>query len=463
MVLKMNTLKSLIEKKSTVTIGNSKDNDWTVDRADISPKHCQISKTGMDQYIIVDLGSENGTFLNNEKVSYSVLTENDFIKIGNYIFQLTSEVETKVVSDPPISSLRAEHVKESLEIEDKPKALSSTNRILVYCLYAQEDENAAVFLDKHLAALRLNQNTPIVVEGPFQRKAGEELSKDEGLLLQANIILVFISADLISNSNTYQKTQIAINNHNTGKSLVIPILTRRCMWQETPFSKLGLLPKNKEPLYCKKSWGSEDESFSMVVAEIKNAINVYYHKEKEYEEKGHVEPIPVMEKLKVDFKSRYDWNIFWKRGLAYIIDVLIFVFLSYFLIFSFELDIDIEYDPVGFYTIMVLMMFTVSTYMESGKFMASPGKLILGLVITNINGEKLTSSEAFKRNLVKFSFVIFIILDTVFALIYYVAQIGYFYMKKEFFQDIITKTTLSPKIKVIRATNLNPKAAAPQL
>jgi hypothetical protein len=53
----------------------------------------------------------------------------------------------------------------------------------------------------------------------------------------------------------------AIERHNSGKALVIPIILRRVDWSDTPFAKLQFLPKNAEPV---TSWTNRDEAFTNV-------------------------------------------------------------------------------------------------------------------------------------------------------------------------------------------------------
>jgi len=69
--------------KDTVTIGRISSNDITLDHQTISRQHAKIKHCD-DKFVIEDLRSTNGTFVNSERISSSyTLTENDIIFIGN--------------------------------------------------------------------------------------------------------------------------------------------------------------------------------------------------------------------------------------------------------------------------------------------------------------------------------------------------------------------------------------------
>ncbi len=78
-------------KYSIVGIGRSPDNTIVLDESNISGYHAQINKEG-DRYLITDLGSSNGTYVNGTKIvalNPKLLADSDLIEIGN--FQLTIE------------------------------------------------------------------------------------------------------------------------------------------------------------------------------------------------------------------------------------------------------------------------------------------------------------------------------------------------------------------------------------
>lgn len=77
-----------IEKlKNRMSIGR-RDADITIDDPKVSRNHSTLALIG-DHYVIVDNLSENGTWVNGEKISgETVLKENDLIKFGDTTFVL---------------------------------------------------------------------------------------------------------------------------------------------------------------------------------------------------------------------------------------------------------------------------------------------------------------------------------------------------------------------------------------
>ena len=69
-------------------IGRIPDNDLVLSDLNVSRHHAELRKSRTGSYEIVDLGSHNGTFVNGQRVSSQVLTEQDLVSIGNSTFRL---------------------------------------------------------------------------------------------------------------------------------------------------------------------------------------------------------------------------------------------------------------------------------------------------------------------------------------------------------------------------------------
>lgn len=63
------------------SIGRSPDNDIRVAKSAVSRKHAKVV-FGPQGYTVIDLGSENGTFVNGERITEKLLTNGDRILIG---------------------------------------------------------------------------------------------------------------------------------------------------------------------------------------------------------------------------------------------------------------------------------------------------------------------------------------------------------------------------------------------
>ena len=71
--------------EANVTIGRKSDNDIPIDNPAVSGHHAHITKV-QSVYFIQDLGSTNGTFVNEKRVERKQLTHNDRVLIGKHLF-----------------------------------------------------------------------------------------------------------------------------------------------------------------------------------------------------------------------------------------------------------------------------------------------------------------------------------------------------------------------------------------
>ncbi|HWQ31655.1 MAG TPA: FHA domain-containing protein [Blastocatellia bacterium] len=68
---------------SSVTIGRRADCHVPLDADNVSRTHATISRRE-DDYFVTDLGSSNGTYLNDQRIESAQLKDGDRIRIGNY-------------------------------------------------------------------------------------------------------------------------------------------------------------------------------------------------------------------------------------------------------------------------------------------------------------------------------------------------------------------------------------------
>ncbi|NOT79188.1 MAG: FHA domain-containing protein [Bacteriovoracaceae bacterium] len=65
-----------------ITLGRSSSCDFKVIDTKISAKHCSFELTKKGEVIVTDLGSTNGTFINNSKIVQSAMRLNDTVLMG---------------------------------------------------------------------------------------------------------------------------------------------------------------------------------------------------------------------------------------------------------------------------------------------------------------------------------------------------------------------------------------------
>jgi pSer/pThr/pTyr-binding forkhead associated (FHA) protein len=83
-------LKEVPLAQATTTIGRLPDNNVQIDNLAVSGHHAKISWE-QGQYIVEDLGSLNGTYVNNERVGKATLKHGDRVKIGKHLVEFKQE------------------------------------------------------------------------------------------------------------------------------------------------------------------------------------------------------------------------------------------------------------------------------------------------------------------------------------------------------------------------------------
>ena len=91
-----------------LSIGRLVSNDICLEDPFVSRKHCVI-RTENEHFVIQDLNSSNGTFINGERVDAGLLKEGSLIGIGSslFLFRLPKDHRSEI-SDPRIDSFRSE-------------------------------------------------------------------------------------------------------------------------------------------------------------------------------------------------------------------------------------------------------------------------------------------------------------------------------------------------------------------
>lgn len=84
--------------KKSVTVGRSDDNTIVLDDLAVSGYHARLDKKGVD-YILTDLQSTNGTFLNNTNVVSHKLAHGDRIVIGEHTLLFVGTEMAKVYAE----------------------------------------------------------------------------------------------------------------------------------------------------------------------------------------------------------------------------------------------------------------------------------------------------------------------------------------------------------------------------
>src|SRR5437667_2223653 len=145
----------------------------------------------------------------------------------------------------------------------------SPQEVTLFYAYAHEDQKFCDALDKHLAAMkRLGW---IRAWHDCDIKAGQ-LWEDEidQHLSQADVILLLVSADFLASDYCYSvELKLALERHQMGEAVVVPVILRPVDWSLAPFHMLQVLPTGGKAVV---NWANYDQAFFDVVQGLRRII-----------------------------------------------------------------------------------------------------------------------------------------------------------------------------------------------
>ncbi|MBK9459599.1 MAG: toll/interleukin-1 receptor domain-containing protein [Sphingobacteriales bacterium] len=119
--------------------------------------------------------------------------------------------------------------------------------INIFVVYADEDRTYFRELQTNLSPLERNHTIKIRSADNFLSDRSMQQLYDEALH-NADLILCLISADFFVSDEHYEILEKALQHHQKGEAMLIPIILRACDWKRFPFDQLQVLPKMKPPL-----------------------------------------------------------------------------------------------------------------------------------------------------------------------------------------------------------------------
>ncbi|MBA4384805.1 MAG: hypothetical protein C0410_08720 [Anaerolinea sp.] len=99
----INLDKSIPVNKSVINLGRKSSNDVVLSDLRVSRFHAQIRKT-KEGYMIFDVGSTGGTFVNGDRITSHVLKSGDVISLAGYSLIFTNERDNDAASEREITS-----------------------------------------------------------------------------------------------------------------------------------------------------------------------------------------------------------------------------------------------------------------------------------------------------------------------------------------------------------------------
>jgi hypothetical protein len=158
----------------------------------------------------------------------------------------------------------------------------TSNPVEIFFSYSHKDEQFRDECEKHLSMLKREG----LIKPWHDRMitAGEEWKGQiDDNLNTANIVLLLVTANFLASDYCYDiEMTRAMERHERGEAYVVPIiLTPVEGWNNSPFGKLQVLPKDAKPV---TKWDNQDEAFVNVAQGIRKAIKLIPQKRKKSEQ-----------------------------------------------------------------------------------------------------------------------------------------------------------------------------------
>lgn len=97
--------------ETRVTIGRRADNHLVLDEDNISRQHLCIERREDEQYHAMDMGSSNGTYLNEERIQSAPLKDGDTLRFGDYTLTVRLRGQDCILSFKKISKIEEQVTK----------------------------------------------------------------------------------------------------------------------------------------------------------------------------------------------------------------------------------------------------------------------------------------------------------------------------------------------------------------
>ena len=147
--------------------------------------------------------------------------------------------------------------------------MSSKHPIRLYYVFSRQDEALRDQLENHLSILR---RSDYIAEWHDRRitPGTEWKTQIDRHLEQADVILLLVSPDFLASDYCYEVEMArALERHDSGDAVVVPIILRPVDWKSAPFAKLQALPRDGRPI---TSFRNIDEAFTSTFHDLRRII-----------------------------------------------------------------------------------------------------------------------------------------------------------------------------------------------
>jgi hypothetical protein len=140
----------------------------------------------------------------------------------------------------------------------------------VFYSYSHKDTEWRDRLSTYLAPLKRQSKIVEWYDRKIQPGADWE-TEISAQLESAQLIVLLISADFLASEYCFGvEVEKAFVRLKRGEVKVVPILVEPCLWEESPFSALQIVPRDAKAI---SKWGSTGEALEVVAREIRTLVS----------------------------------------------------------------------------------------------------------------------------------------------------------------------------------------------
>lgn len=156
--------------------------------------------------------------------------------------------------------------------ESSNRAEEKNAKPQLFISYSHQDDEFRVKLEEHLSLLKHEG----IVDSWHDRRImpGTEWEEQiDARLRDASIIILLVTSAFMSSAYCFDKEMaLAMERHEAGEAIVMPVIVRDVDWAGAPFAKLQAIPTGGKPV---TAWRPQDRAWVDVVKNIRRAIELY--------------------------------------------------------------------------------------------------------------------------------------------------------------------------------------------
>jgi len=172
--------------KASLTIGRADDNDIAIENLAVSGHHAKLVRENGD-FVLFDLNSLNGTFVNGHKISKWILKSNDLITIGKHTVVFQDEQAPKKPGLTGTHDMKAPEGTVMLDIQTKQQLLEEVaatrppekgvDSVGVLTFISGGDSQSDIELSKRITLIGKGEDSDIRIRGFLLPKTSAVISR----------------------------------------------------------------------------------------------------------------------------------------------------------------------------------------------------------------------------------------------------------------------------------------------